>query len=312
MTVLITGAGGFLGSNLVKYISEKTDYKIISIGLNPLNRERFHNETFLQRDLLIPDALHYEMNYADWVFDFASIIGGFKFLKKNFAKIMHDSTIMNLNVLEAARKAGVKKILFASSACVYPSNDKGIFYECDSTPFNPENEYGFQKIFIEQVYKKYSETYELQIYLPRFQNVYGPYIQFNGPRSKGLADICRKVMEADNEIEIFGDGEQVRDYTFSEDAMEGTLKLIESDIHEPVNISSGKAITINEYVKEIISALNKNVKVSHSKEKDTGVKVRVSVNDKAKKELGWEPTTPLSIGIKKMTDWMLTQMEMNK
>ena len=308
MKVLVTGAGGFLGTNLVKYLSEYTDYRIFSIGLNALRRDRFSRETYFQKDLFSSEIRPEIMNSIDWVFDFASVVGGFKFLNSQSALIMSRSTTMNLNVLEASRKAGVKKILFASSACVYPRN-KNTFIEEDAHPIDPENSYGLQKIFMENVYKEYQKTYGIEIYLPRFQNIYGPFIQYEGEKAKGLADICRKVILAKDEIELYGDGSQVRDYIYSEDAMEGVLKLINSNIHEPINISSGKAVTIGEYAKEIINALKKNVKINYTMKKDTGVSYRISSNTKAKKLLDWSPSTSLEKGIIKMTDWIKQDMK---
>ena len=163
---------------------------------------------------------------------------------------------------------------------------------------------------METTYKQYQKDYGMKIYLPRYQNVYGPYIQYEGDRAKGLADICRKIILAPNggAIDIFGDGEQIREYTYAEDCMSGTIKLISSDLHDPVNISTGIGVTINEYVKTIISVLKKDVKINHTMEKDTGVRARISVNEKAKKELGWSPTTPIEIGIQKMCDWIEEDM----
>jgi GDP-D-mannose 3',5'-epimerase len=306
--VLVTGAGGFLGSNLVKYLSENTDFRIFSIGLNNLRRERFPREIYFQKDLLSSEIRPEITNSIDWVFDFASVVGGFKFLNSQSALIMNKATMMNLNVLEASRKAGVKKILFASSACVYPRN-KNTFIEEDAYPIDPENSYGLQKIFMENVYREYQKTYGIEVYLPRFQNIYGPFIQFKGEKAKGLADICRKVILAKEEIELFGDGNQVRDYTYSEDAMEGVWKLINSDIHEPINISSGEAVTIDEYARKIIYVLGKNIKINYTMKKDTGVNYRVSSNTKARKFLDWIPSTPLEKGIKKMTDWIKEEMK---
>jgi len=312
MIILITGAGGFLGSNLVQFLNNKEEIeKIISIGRTNLKREKFKKENFYSIDLLETQSIDGLVSYykPEWIFDLASIVGGFKFLNSQSALIMNKSTIMNLNVLEAARKNDVKKILFASSACVYPSIDKGLFIEEDAYPINPENPYGLQKIFMENIYKEYQKTYGIEVYLPRFQNIYGPFIQFEGERAKGLADICRKVMLAKDEIELYGDGNQVRDYTYSEDAIEGVWKLINSNIYEPINISSGEAITIDEYAKEIIHVLNKNIKVNYTMKKDTGVSYRVSSNVKAIKFLKWAPITSLEDGIRKMTDWMKDEMK---
>lgn len=312
MKLLITGAGGFLGSNMAKYLSENTtDYEIISVGKNNLHRSLFDKEIYIKLDLINLDHCIEATKKIDYVFDFASIVGGFKFLRENSAKIMYESTLINLNVLEASRINKVKKIMFASSACVYPIGKNECLVEEDAYPINPENQYGLQKIYIENIYKEYQKRYGIKVYLPRFQNVYGPYIQYKGDRAKGLADICRKAIETpqNGEIELQGNGKQIRDYTFSEDVMEGAWKLINSDIHEPINISSGKGITIDEYAKQIIEILKKNVFIKYNYLEDTGIKARVSMNKKANELINWKPKITLKDGLIQMINWIKEDMK---
>jgi len=311
LTVLVTGANGFLGSNLAKFLSEREEIEeIVSIGQSQLKRRRFPKEVYFSIDLKsISNACIIFRRYRPKiVFDFASVVGGNKFINSQSALIMHDATIMNLNVLDLARKIEVKKILFASSACVYPKEE--LLREEYAYPIHPENMYGLQKIFIENVYREYQKTYGIETYLPRFQNIYGPYIQYSGDRAKGLADICRKVLIApeNGDVELFGDGQQIRDYTFSEDAMDGVWKLINSKVYEPINISSGKGTTIENYARKIMNVLGKNLTIKFNGQKDTGIQVRISSSAKAKELIDWESKTSLEDGILKMANWIKKEM----
>jgi len=311
LIVLVTGANGFLGSNLVKFLSEKEEIEeIISIGQTELKRRRFPKEIYFSIDLKDTSnaCIIFSRYRPKIVFDFASVVGGNKFINSQSALIMHDATIMNLNVMEMARWHKVEKILFASSACVYPKEE--LLREEYAYPIHPENMYGLQKIYMENVYREYQKAYGIEVYLPRFQNIYGPYIQYFGDRAKGLADICRKVLIApeNGEVELFGDGQQIRDYTFSEDAMDGVWKLVNSKIYEPINISSGKGTTIENYAKEIMNVLGKNLSIKFNGQKDTGIQIRISSSAKAKELLGWEAKTSLEDGIIKMANWIKKDM----
>jgi len=313
-SVLVTGASGFIGSNLVQFLNEREEIdKIISVGKTELKRKKFEKEDFFSIDLVENQPICGLVDYyrPEWIFDFAAVVGGFKFINSHSALIMNKTTIMNLNVLQAAVDFKVKKIMLASSASVYSKNTD-VSIEENAYPINPENPYGLQKIYMENVYIEFQKSYDIKVYLPRFQSIYGPFIQYEGERTKGLADICKKIMlvKDGGAIELFGDGNQVRDYTYSEDAMDGVWKLINSEVHEPINISSGKAISINEYSKEIISILNKDVKINYTMQKDEGANYRTSSNAKAKKLLNWEPTTPLSDGMRKMIEYIKSEMKL--
>lgn len=311
MRVLVTGGNGFLGSNLVKFLSEQEEIdEIISVGQSQLKRPNFPKEIYCTADLRNFDfcRMLFRDYTPEWVFDFASILGGFEFINSSSAIIMHDSTVMNLNVLDAAREYGAKKILFASSACVY-SRHIDLLKEENAYPVNPENAYGLQKIFMENLYTEYSTAYGIEVFLPRFQNIYGPYIPFSGPRAKGVADICRKIMIADEYVLLKGNGKQIRDYTYSADAMEGVWKLIHSNFHEPLNISSGSGLSISEYARVIMRVLGKNLEIRYDNEFGKGIFRRVSSNELAKKVIQWEPTTSLEEGISAMIEWVEKELK---
>jgi nucleoside-diphosphate-sugar epimerase len=311
MKVLITGGGGFLGSNLVKFLSERSEvHEIFSVGFSQLKRPEFPKERYYALDLRNREfcGLFFYQTRPDWVFDFASVVGGFEFNNSQSALILHDATMMNLNVLDCVKEYGVKKFLFASTACVYPK-EANFLKEESAYPINPENYYGLQKIFMENVIAEYAKSYGFEVYLARLQNVYGPYIQFEGYRAKGLADICRKMMLADKSVVLKGDGRQVRDYTYSEDAMEGIWKLAHTDFHKPLNICSGKAVTIHEYATTIMKVLGKKLEIGYDHQIGKGVFRRMSSNQLAKKVIDWEPSTPLEAGIRKMVDWMEKEMK---
>lgn len=314
MRALVTGGNGFLGSNLVKFLSEQKEITdIISVGQSQLKRPEFLNERYCITDLRNFDfcRLLFMMYKPDWVFDFASILGGFEFINSSSAIIMHDSTVMNLNVLDAAREYGAKKVLFASSACVY-SRHIDLLKEENAYPINPENAYGLQKIFMENLYTEYAIAYGIEVFLPRFQNIYGPYIPFSGPRAKGVADICRKIMLADKFVLLKGNGKQIRDYTYSTDAMEGVWRLIHSNFHEPLNISSGNGLSVDEYARVIMRVLGKNLEIRYDNEFGKGIFRRVSSNDLAKKVIHWKPTTSLEEGISAMIDYIEKEIAESK
>jgi nucleoside-diphosphate-sugar epimerase len=313
MKILITGGGGFLGSNLAKYISENTDHEIITIGRSKLNRELFSREIYYDYDLTNYDTCLYFTKDIDWVFDFAAIAGNYKFLFDNAAEIMYKNVQINSNILEASRINKVEKILFASSSAVYPTIMKNAFKEEDDYPLNPENRfYGLEKAYMESLYYLYQKKYNMKIYLPRISVNYGIFIPYSGIKSKSFAEICKRIIEIKNgeTLELYGDGNQSRDMIYSEDCAEGLFNLINSDIHEPINISTGIGITINRLVGIATKYLNKSIKISYDIKKNMGVQNRISDNTKIKTLLKWEPKTIPEEGVGKMITWMKSEMKL--
>jgi GDP-D-mannose 3',5'-epimerase len=310
--VLVTGGGGFLGSNLVKYLSENTEHEISSVGRSrDLKRNLFYREIYFDCDLTNYDACLYFTRGIDWVFDFAAIAGNYKFLLDNAAEIMFKNIQMNTNILEASRINGVKKILFASSSAIYPAIAY-IFKEEDAYPLNPENRfYGLEKAYMENLYYLYGKKYGIKIYLPRIQINYGPFIPYTGVKSKSFAEICKRLIDIKNNetLELYGDGTQLRDMIYSEDCAEGLYKLINSDIHEPINISTGKGISINTLVTIATKYLNKKIKITYNIQKDMGAHIKISDNTKIKNLLNWEPLTIHEVGVRKMINWIREDMK---
>ena len=217
MKVLITGGSGFIGRNLAKYFSEKTDYKIISTAFKNEKIKSFPREDILYRmDLTSQTHIDYLFSGEkfDIIFDLASISGGFRFLEENITRVVSENMLMNLNILNEAVRRKVPKILFASSSCVYPTHKvEKQFIEEDAYPINSENLYGLQKIYMENVYKEYAKKYGIEVYLPRLDGIFGPYTQYKGIKAQGLANLCYKIISLENNetIELFGNGKQMRD-----------------------------------------------------------------------------------------------------
>jgi len=312
--ILITGGGGFLGSNLAKYISESTDHEITSIGKSrELKRELFPRELYFDQDLLNLDTCLFFTKNIDWVFDFAAIAGNYKFLLDNAAEIMYKNVQMNLNILEASRINKVERILFASSSAIYPATDKGVFTEEDDYPLNPENRfYGLEKAYMENLYILYQKKYGIKTYLPRTSVNYGLFIPYIGVKAKSFAEICKRLIEIKNgeTLELYGDGNQLRDMIYSEDCAEIFYKLINSDMHDPINVSTGEGITINKLVNIAAKHLNKEIKISYDVKKNMGAKTRISDNTKIKTLLEWKSKTSPEEGVAKMIDWMKSEMKL--
>ena len=313
MKVLITGGSGFIGRNLAKYFSEKTDYEIVSTTFKSNKIERFGKEYITYKDLTKQediDSIFYWEKF-DIVFDLASISGGFRFLEENMTRVVSENMLMNLNVLNAAVKHKVPKILFASSSCVYPTHKvEKQFLEEDAYPINSENLYGLQKIYMENTYKEYAKKYPIEVYLPRLDGILGPFTQYKGIKAQGLANLCYKIISLENNgsIELFGSGKQKRDYLYVDDCLEAMLALINSNYHHPINISHGQPQELDSFINEICKILDKNINVNYSGE-NVGVTTRTISNKLAKEKINWEPTTKIENGLEKMINWMKEEMK---
>jgi nucleoside-diphosphate-sugar epimerase len=216
---------------------------------------------------------------------------------------------------EAARLAGTKRIFFSSSACVYPGYKQekaeiSPLKESDAYPADPEDGYGWEKLFSEHVYQKYRENYGLDIRIARYHNIYGPEGTYEGGREKAPAALCRKIAFAEDggEIEIWGDGEQTRSFCYIDDCVEGTWRLMESDFDEPLNIGSDRLVTINEMADIIARIARKNLKKKYLLDKPQGVRGRNSDNTLLKQVLGWEPRVSLEEGLAKTYKWIEEQV----
>jgi len=247
----------------------------------------------------------------DKVYNLAANMGGIGFITEVGAEVMHDNTLINTQMLEAARQKQVKRYLFSSSACVYPTyrqtdpNVKGLKEE-DAYPADPDNFYGWEKLFTEKMCEAYQRDHGMDIRMVRYHNVYGPEGTYKGGREKSPAALCRKVAEVDNPgtITIWGDGKQTRSYCYIDDAVKGTVKLMESDYVKPVNIGSDRLVTIDELADMIIKISGKQITKKYDLTAPQGVRGRNADLTLVRNKIGWEPKVSLEEGLEKTYKWI--------
>ena len=310
---LVFGAGGFIGSHLVKRLAGE-GFWVRGVDLKQPDFSPSAAEDFVVADLRDPStALEALDRNFDEVYQLAADMGGaeFIFTGENDADILHNSALINLNVLDAARRSGnVGRIFYASSACVYPEHnqldpDDPRTDEASAYPAAPDSEYGWEKLFSERLYFAFARNHGLVARVARYHNVFGPEGTWTGGREKAPAALCRKVAEAieGDSIEIFGDGLQTRSFLYVEEALEGTLRLMRSDFAGPVNIGSSEKVTINELALSIASIAEKTIRLDHIRG-PLGVRGRSSDNRLIHEQLGWRPTRSLRSGLSETYRWI--------
>jgi nucleoside-diphosphate-sugar epimerase len=314
---LVCGAGGFIGSHLVKRLKNE-GYWVKGVDLKYPEFNETKADEFIIGDLRDPVLCNRVGDRAfDEVYQLAADMGGagFVFTGDNDAAIMHNSAMINLNMLETCRLAGAKKIFYSSSACIYPKYnqmdpDNPICSEDSAYPAVPDSEYGWEKLFSERLYMAYARNYEMKVHIARFHNIFGEEGTWDGGREKAPAAICRKIALAEDggEIEMWGDGEQTRSFLYIDECLEGVQRLMNSDFMEPVNIGSEEMVTINQLAKMVMKIAGKNLKIKHI-EGPLGVRGRNSDNRIIKEKLGWAPSMPLEAGLKKTYTWIEEQVE---
>jgi nucleoside-diphosphate-sugar epimerase len=320
-TALVLGAGGFIGNHLVNRLKSE-GYWVRGVDLKyPEYQEKSNADDFVIGDLRDVNIVKYVLNIVDAptntfdeVYQLAADMGGagYIFSGENDANVMHNSATINLNVVDAAAKFGVGKVFYSSSACMYPAYNQEDpnnpnCTEASAYPAAPDSEYGWEKLFSERLYLAYQRNYGLSVRIARFHNVYGPLGTWQGGKEKAPAAICRKVLAADKEIEIWGDGEQTRSFLFIDECIEGIRRLMQSDFSGPVNLGSEERVTINQLVDIACAIEGKQLKKVHIKG-PTGVRGRNSDNTLIGEKLGWKPYYPLADGIAKTYAWIKTQM----
>jgi GDP-D-mannose 3', 5'-epimerase len=316
--VLVTGGGGFVGGHLVAELRRRGYDRIRSVDIKPLDSwyQAFDDVENLVLDLRDREACEQAVAGASDVFNLAADMGGMGFIETHRADCMV-SVLINTEMLIAAREAGIDRFLFGSSACVYAADKQTdprvtALKEEDAYPAMPEDGYGWEKLFSERMCRHFMEDYGISVRVPRFHNVYGPHGTYAGGREKAPAAICRKVIEAQlsgsGEIEIWGDGEQTRSFTFVDDTIDGLFHLMKSEVTEPINLGSSQLVTINglvDIVEEIAGVeLTRNYDLSAPQ----GVRGRNSDNTFILERLGWEPSTTLEVGLEKTYRWIYEQM----
>jgi GDP-D-mannose 3',5'-epimerase len=313
--VLVTGASGFIGHHLVNTLVAR-GYWVRGVDVKRPEYEPTRAHEFELLDLRRWDSCLVATRGIDGVYNLAANMGGIGFIESHKAEIMHDNVLINVHMLEAARLHAVKRYLYTSSACVYPgyrqnSADVNPLKEEDAYPADPEDGYGWEKLFSERQCRHYYEDYGLETRVVRFHNIYGPLGTYDGGREKSPAAICRKVALAQDgdEIEVWGDGLQTRSYCYIDDCVEGIYRLMRSDYREPLNVGSDRLVTINELVDIVAQLAGKTIRRRHDLTKPQGVRGRNSDNRRLRQVLGWEPQTTLEEGLAKTYRWIGRQLE---
>jgi len=312
--VLVTGAGGFIGHHLVGYLVGSTDIVRGADIKYPEYEQSAANE-FELLDLRRMDHALIATRGVDEVYHLAADMGGIGYITAFHAEIARNDTRMNLNLLEAARVNGVKRFLFSSSACVYPQYRQQVtditpLKEDDAYPADPEEGYGWEKLFMEKLCQYFREDYGLETRVVRFHNVYGPLGTYEGGKEKAPAAISRKIaLAADgDEIEIWGDGEQTRSFMYIDDCVEGICRIMRSSHSDPINLGTDELVTIDQLVDLIADIAGKRIVKRHNLSKPQGVRGRNSDNARLRRVLDWEPRTPLREGLKPTYEWIEAEL----
>jgi len=336
-TALVLGAGGFIGSHMVKKLKQE-GYWVRGVDLKHPDFEKSHADEFIIADLRDQKIVNRVIRFTgelgnyyesvakkfhksfDEIYQFAADMGGagYIFTGEHDADVMHNSATINLNVLDAVQKfnkeleSNTTKIFYSSSACMYPEHnqldpDNPNCSEDSAYPANPDSEYGWEKLFSERLYFAYSRNYEIPVRVARFHNIFGPEGTWQGGKEKAPAAICRKVALSNGEIEVWGDGEQTRSFLYIDECIEAVRRLMQSNFAGPVNIGSEEMVTINQLVDLTAEIAGKDIKVNHI-DGPTGVRGRNSDNTLIKEKLGWNYQQSLKDGIKKTYEWIKNEI----
>jgi nucleoside-diphosphate-sugar epimerase len=315
--ILVTGGGGFIGGHLVGRLLE-SGHNVRSVDVKPLDEwHQVHSEADNKiQDLQLRQECETAASGIDEVYNLAADMGGMGFIENNKALCMLN-VLINTHMLEAVRSNGGQRFFFASSACVYAhrkqtSADITALKEEDAYPAEPEDGYGWEKLFDERLCRHYLEDFGIQTRVGRYHNVYGPHGTWTGGREKAPAAVCRKIAEAklsgNHEIAVWGDGHQTRSFTYIDDCLDGTIRLTASEVSEPVNIGSSEMVTINQLVALVAGIAGIDVTTVHDLSAPQGVRGRNSDNTLVRELLDWEPSVSLHDGLEKTYAWVYDQV----
>lgn len=312
---LVCGGGGFIGNHMVNRL-KKEGFWVRAVDLHYPHFSETRADDFLMGDLRDPDICREAVDCRfDEIYQFAADMGGagYVFSGENDATIMHNSALINLNMLEACEKRNSRRIFYSSSACMYPEYNQldpanPNLSEASAYPAAPDSEYGWEKLFSERLYLSYARNKNFAVRIARYHNIFGPYGEWKGGREKSPAALCRKIAAANDgdTIEIWGDGQQTRSFLYIDECLEGTCRLMRSDWTGPVNIGSEEMVTINQLADYIAEIANKKIEKKHI-EGPLGVRGRNSDNALIREKLAWEPRQPLKEGLKKTYAWIAEQ-----
>ena len=315
MKALVNGGGGFIGSHLVKRLKSE-GYWVRAVDLKRPEFSDSAADEMIIGDLRDVHVARDAVAGIDEVYQLAADMGGagYIFTGDHDAEVMHNSATVNLNTAEAAHRAGVKKIFYSSSACMYPEYNQRDpenpnCTEDSAYPAAPDSEYGWEKLFSERLYLSYTRNYGMRVRIARFHNIFGPEGTWTGGREKAPAAMCRKIAEVEDggEIVIWGDGNQTRSFLYIDECVEGVRRLMKSDFTGPVNIGSSEMVSINTLVDLVAEIAGKSVKVRHI-DGPTGVRGRNSDNALIQAKLGWNPSASLVSGLERTYEWINQQV----
>jgi GDP-D-mannose 3',5'-epimerase len=317
--ILVCGAGGFIGGWLVRYLNENGFTNLRAIDIKPI--QEWH-QVIAGVDNRVGDLRSLgtckdAVRGIAHTYNLACDMGGMGFIEANRAACMI-SVLINTHLLMAATDEGVKRYFYSSSACVYnvdlqKDSDVTALREQDAYPALPEDGYGWEKLFSERMCRNFQDDFGIETRVARYHNVYGPHGTYAGGREKAPAAICRKVAAAklagEDEIEIWGDGEQTRSFMYIDDCLFGTTRLMESDVLDPINIGSSELVTINQVVDVVEEIAGVRLKRRYNVDAPKGVRGRNSDNRLIRERLGWEPETPLSVGLERTYRWIYDELK---
>lgn len=318
MDALVCGAGGFIGHHLVNRL-KKEGYWVRGVDLRLPQFSETTADDFIVGDLRDVYFVRRIMGRGfDEVYQLAADMGGsgYIFTGEHDAYLMHNSASVNLNVLDTAYQHNVKRIFYSSSACMYPGYnqtdpDNPNCEESSAYPAEPICEYGWEKLFSERLYLAYHKNYGMEVRIARYHNTFGPESSWNDGKEKAVTALCRKIAMSNGEIEVWGDGKQTRSFTYINECIEGTLRLMRSDFTGPVNIGSTEMVTIDRLVDMIANIAGKEVKKRFI-DGPVGMRGRNSDNRLIREKLQWEPSRPLVEGLLPTYDWVYQQAFRNR
>jgi GDP-D-mannose 3',5'-epimerase len=316
--ILVTGAGGFIGGHLVAELRRLGHRRLRAVDVKPIDEwyQSFRDVDNRILDLRDREACLTAAGDAREIYNLACDMGGMGFIETHKAECMI-SVLINTHMLMAAREVKAERFFYSSSACVYAADKQtrpnvAPLREEDAYPAMPEDGYGWEKLFSERMCRHFREDYGLETRIARYHNVYGPHGTYEGGREKAPAAICRKVIAArlagDNEIEVWGDGEQTRSFMYIDDCLHGTRALLASDVREPLNIGSDEMVTINQLIDIVEGIAGVKLKRRYNLGAPKGVRGRCSENSFIKQQLGWAPAITLHDGMEKTYRWIHDQM----
>ena len=326
--IVVLGGGGFIGGHLAKRLKDDGHW----VRICDIKRHEFWNHDEICNEFIVGDLRNPEVvstvidDTIDEVYQLAADMGGagYIFTGDNDANVMHNSALINLNVVHECTKKKVGKVFYSSSACMYPEHnqldpDNPNCEESSAYPANPDSEYGWEKLFSERLFLAFNRNYGLDVRVARFHNIFGPMGTWVGGKEKAPAAMCRKVAEGQTEIEVWGDGQQTRSFLYVDECVESVLRLMESDFLGPVNIGSEEMVTINDLAKMAIEISGKNINIKNIegfefKQKygfncPVGVRGRNSDNKLFREKINWESSQPLKEGMIKTYKWINEQVK---